>query len=723
MSKYLYLLLLLAMASILFAQNVDLGCVGFNGPFYPHINTANTYTLRVRAYGEDSSTNYTIDVLQVGVNTPLQTVNGITMAPSELHDYTFTLTFTTLGDRQIYARINLTNDSDTSDNESERLQINVQPAYIDAVQFFDINAADSAQGYPFNYYYNNSVSQTIYLESELPESGVLTHIVYRFLGNSGNSIPPDVPVAIYLATTSANEFMYDTSWIPYGEFVQVFYGYLPVNGVTTTTNIEIPLQTPYAYGGGNLVVMTHKAWTDSYYTGFSWLNSVASGNRTIEKSQDETWLDISAIPVGNRTQNIPFTILVFAPSDDMSANIINGASYPTVNTATNYIVTVQNLGEDATSAYTVSLMREGSSTPLATQNGVSLAPDATQNFTFSWTPTDQNEFQIYGQVNATIDAFTTNNQTAKIIGRALPARKAAAQIFNPATETTYTNGEDGRCREFPLNYFYRNSVSQTIYLESELPHRGYITHLVYQFNFHSYDEGGSIPAGKVIKIYMGTTNATQFLSENSWIPTNNLTLVYDGALPVSNVFTTKNIEIALQNTFNYTGGNLVVMAYRPEDTSYYPNYYWTVSRVSEAFRSIFAQSDYAPWIDINSLPDAKSIALVPYTVFLFNTDGTGEEDLTDKPQVSSLSPNYPNPFNPSTTISFYNATAGNVQIEVYNAKGQKVKTLMNEILGIGTHQIEWNGTDTAGKNVSSGVYFYKMSANGYTETKKMLLMK
>jgi flagellar hook assembly protein FlgD len=98
--------------------------------------------------------------------------------------------------------------------------------------------------------------------------------------------------------------------------------------------------------------------------------------------------------------------------------------------------------------------------------------------------------------------------------------------------------------------------------------------------------------------------------------------------------------------------------------------------------------------------------------------------------------NYPNPFNPSTTISFnLNADdAKDAKIEIYNLKGQKVKTLPvilsgvegsanHQIIKSQNHQIVWNGRDENNKPVGSGVYFYKLKAGKLKKTKKMLLIK
>jgi hypothetical protein len=95
-----------------------------------------------------------------------------------------------------------------------------------------------------------------------------------------------------------------------------------------------------------------------------------------------------------------------------------------------------------------------------------------------------------------------------------------------------------------------------------------------------------------------------------------------------------------------------------------------------------------------------------------------------------LSQNYPNPFNPSgsergnsTTISFTIPSDGNVNIAVYNIKGQKIKSLINQEYSKGNHRIIWNGKDDNNKIISSGVYFYRLKSGKYTSTKKILILK
>lgn len=91
--------------------------------------------------------------------------------------------------------------------------------------------------------------------------------------------------------------------------------------------------------------------------------------------------------------------------------------------------------------------------------------------------------------------------------------------------------------------------------------------------------------------------------------------------------------------------------------------------------------------------------------------------------LAMLGQNYPNPFNPTTNIKFNIPSASNVKLSVYNVKGQLVKTLVDNNLPAGEHHVSWNGVDNNNNSVASGVYFYKLEANGQSEMRKMLLMK
>ena len=94
------------------------------------------------------------------------------------------------------------------------------------------------------------------------------------------------------------------------------------------------------------------------------------------------------------------------------------------------------------------------------------------------------------------------------------------------------------------------------------------------------------------------------------------------------------------------------------------------------------------------------------------------------PVTTALLQNHPNPFNPTTAIAYDVATAGRVEIAIYDVSGALVRTLVNEEKGVGRYTATWDGRDGTGNQVHTGVYFYRMTAPGYTsQAKKMLLLK
>jgi subtilisin family serine protease len=93
------------------------------------------------------------------------------------------------------------------------------------------------------------------------------------------------------------------------------------------------------------------------------------------------------------------------------------------------------------------------------------------------------------------------------------------------------------------------------------------------------------------------------------------------------------------------------------------------------------------------------------------------------PILYALDQNYPNPFNPSTTIRFTSPAAGRVVLAIYNITGQHILTLVDADRSPGKHSVNWYGRDKWGKSVSSGVYFYRLSAGAYQESRRMLLLK
>jgi Fe-S cluster assembly iron-binding protein IscA len=105
-------------------------------------------------------------------------------------------------------------------------------------------------------------------------------------------------------------------------------------------------------------------------------------------------------------------------------------------------------------------------------------------------------------------------------------------------------------------------------------------------------------------------------------------------------------------------------------------------------------------------------------VSLYYLSETPIEHTNHLPANYKLYSNYPNPFNPSTMIKYQLPMASDVDLSIYNLLGQKVATLINELQGAGSHQVEWDAS-----RFSSGVYYYRIEAGEFQDVKKMVLLK
>jgi FlgD Ig-like domain len=103
----------------------------------------------------------------------------------------------------------------------------------------------------------------------------------------------------------------------------------------------------------------------------------------------------------------------------------------------------------------------------------------------------------------------------------------------------------------------------------------------------------------------------------------------------------------------------------------------------------------------------------------------GAAEAPGLPKAFSLAQNMPNPFNPSTTITYSVplSNAEHVTLKVYDIRGKSVRTLVDRVVGPGMHSVFWHGDNDSGRQVGSGVYFYRLKAGKFSQTRKMVLLK
>ena len=134
--------------------------------------------------------------------------------------------------------------------------------------------------------------------------------------------------------------------------------------------------------------------------------------------------------------------------------------------------------------------------------------------------------------------------------------------------------------------------------------------------------------------------------------------------------------------------------------------------------------------DLNSICfiDANiGTAVGPGGTILRTTNGgvtfIGDEPNPKQPNSFLLSHNYPNPFNPATTITYQIPQTEFVTLKVYDILGKEIATLVNEEKPAGSYEVEFNSHSGEVRNLTSGIYFYQIKAGEYSETKKMILLK
>ncbi len=129
---------------------------------------------------------------------------------------------------------------------------------------------------------------------------------------------------------------------------------------------------------------------------------------------------------------------------------------------------------------------------------------------------------------------------------------------------------------------------------------------------------------------------------------------------------------------------------------------------------------YFYWLESVNL-DGTNKLFGPVTLY-FNIN----DPITPTPNISKttqLFAAYPNPFNPNTTLSFQLETGAKTDLSIFNVRGELIKHIFNGSLTSGVYRWNWDGTDTQGNSVSSGVYYYRLDAGKYHQTNKMVLMK
>jgi len=245
----------------------------------------------------------------------------------------------------------------------------------------------------------------------------------------------------------------------------------------------------------------------------------------------------------------------------------------------------------------------------------------------------------------------------------------------------------------------------------------------------------------------GYLNSQSSTLENHW----NYEYTTMGSVPVLLTLTgdydpvtkTGNFEVIARLTGELPAGTYKIFAVVTEDVTYYgrnfydtfhkayPNYNGTlVSSFPATVSSAFDLNGDASgaWDDtecrvivwLQDTTNQKKVYQVAQSFVYDLGDATG---VASAPPLYELGRNFPNPFNPTTTIPVKMKASGEVLVEVLSADGRRVAVLHDGALDSGTHDFQWNGLDQAGRKVSSGVYLAQVTGNQGRMSQRMVLMK
>ncbi|MFA7362038.1 MAG: T9SS type A sorting domain-containing protein [Candidatus Kapaibacterium sp.] len=270
-------------------------------------------------------------------------------------------------------------------------------------------------------------------------------------------------------------------------------------------------------------------------------------------------------------------------------------------------------------------------------------------------------------------------------------------------------GTESTSSNFPFTTYWKDGRTQYLYLASEL---GFASGYVTQIGFDVLTVGAPVMTGFTVSF-----KNTSLTTLTTW-ETGGFTAAYN---PTSYAPSGTGWNmINLSSPFYYTAGsNLLVdicynnttyTSYSTVKCSAAPNmYYGRYNDLTEPTGGC----GYTAWT-LTTGPVGRA-----NTTLVMNPGpvGVGNENTT-MPTVYSLSQNYPNPFNPTTKINFALPKQGLVTLKIYDILGREVRTLVNEVKAAGSYTVDFNASE-----FSSGVYFYRLQSQGFTDIKKMMLIK
>ena len=285
-----------------------------------------------------------------------------------------------------------------------------------------------------------------------------------------------------------------------------------------------------------------------------------------------------------------------------------------------------------------------------------------------------------------------SSQTNNITFKRLPI--ATACIGTGTTSTSY-----------PFYTLYEDSRTQMLYTAAEITAAGGSAGFINRLGFTILTVGSPAMSGFSVKMQTITGTTISTWTTTGWSE------VYTSSAYTPPGTGLQYIDLATPYFWNGTGSLLIEVCFDNADWSGNS----TVAGTTQTGTVVHNHVDGSSGCTLTATSTA---ATRPNICLVLNT-GVGVNPAgSTVPQVYSLSQNYPNPFNPTTKINFALPKQGLVTLKIYDILGREVRTLVNEIKTAGNYTVDFNASEFA-----SGVYFYRLQSEGFTDIKKMMLVK
>jgi hypothetical protein len=678
-------------------SNNDVGVKSIISPTNHHfVNTVMTPSVWVKNFGLLTQTNFPVSCSIVGPGNILRyndTQNIASLASGDSMLVSFTpWTPTIIETCNVTIQTSLTGDEYSGNDVKTRI--------TNVTNLLDITigtGTSSSSLYPMYGYDSYSVTEAIYLQSEIGYYGYLNNIAYY--KNSGTAITPIENVKIYMKHTTETSLAtgaYDTTG-----YTCVFSGTFPNDATSGWMSIE--LDDPFLYNNSDNLDMIIIKGPPNIASGYpSWRYTSTSPNYQNRYGYSNTTWPTSLTRTTSRP-NIRFTL---SPSSPPSTDVgVHAILYPQarhfVNTQMTPLTRIKNYGTLAQTNFPVvcSIFGAGNALRYSDEQTVtSLNSGDTVQVSFtSFTPAIIETCLVEIRTNLVNDSNPINDQKTQIT-----FVTNSAQIIIG----TGTSGSSLYCMYGSYNY----SASEAIYLQPEIGLYGYITNLAY------YKTSGTATTQfDDVKIYMKLTTASTIAT--GAFDTIGYTRVYSGAFPINAVGW---MDITLNTPYLYNNeDNLQILILKgpPQISSGYPS--WQYTTQSPNYRNRYGynasnwptsltQTYYRPNIRFYLTPTAPGI----------------EQKPLEFPLITTLNAIKPNPVtNGQARISFSLAQPSRAALKIYDASGRIIKTLLDNQLEQGVYNFTWNGKDENNRAVAEGIYFYTLETSKQKFTKKMIFTR